>query len=480
MDSYLTREPDYFDHLTRLRSDFRYFFYHVTWAACSGNQFYPSRGFDLLCEYAQMFLDGDIFRLAVAIPPRNSKSLIFSQAMPLFKWLTDPAKSFIHTSNHSLVLEDFQTNRQQILAHTDYQKLFPSTIVSSNVKSIKNAKSGQLLMMPILNVVLGLGGDYLVSDDPMSAAQCSDTMAEKIWGKYTGALMSRANNKKTSPVMIVSQRLADYDIVGRCVDIGYHYVSLQAIADEPTTIHFPLSNATWERDTGDVLNPDYEPIEVLERIRAEDEQNFLAQYQQTPVAKGSGVLNWEDVGLYDRPRDKYTQILLSVDSASSVKATACNWGIVVLGAYTDHRGMGCLDLLFADARKAEYVQGLERVRKAIADWVPDKVLIEAKSTGTALIPTLRLEHPCIVAIDPKGSKDERTLQSAVFFSQHRFRVPNIAMLNHTTPWVTRWRYEFQSFPRGKTDDLLDSTTQAINYYNVKRVNLSAFYGVKPI
>jgi len=210
----------------------------------------------------------------------------------------------------------------------------------------------------------------------------------------------------------------------------------------------------------------------------EDEQNFLAQYQQTPVTKGSGVLNFDDVGFYDKPRDRYTQIILSVDSASSIKATACNWGLVVLGAYTDERGFSCLDLLFADARKAEYVQGLDRVRDLIEKWSPDKILIEAKSTGTALIPTLRLEHNGVVAIDPKGSKEERTLQSAVFFTQRRFRIPNIATLNHTIPFVTRWKYEFNAFPRGRSDDLLDSTTQCINYYNSKKINLSAFYGVK--
>jgi hypothetical protein len=480
MSSYLQREKDYFDHLTRIKTDFRYFFYHIVWDACSGNEFYPSRGFDLLCEYAQLFLDRDIFRLAVAIPPRNSKSLIFSQAMPLFKWLNDPSKKFIHVSNHSQVLEDFQTNRQKILGHPDYLKIFGAELISNNVKSIKNDRAGHLLMMPMLNIVLGLGGDYIISDDPMSAAQCSDAMAEKIWGKYTGTLMSRANNKKTDPVMIVSQRLADYDIVGRCVDIGYHYVSLQAIADEPTTIHFPMSGQVWERETGDVLNPDYEPLEVLERIRHDDEPNFLAQYQQTPAVQGSGVLNWEDIGFYDRPRDKYTEIILTVDSAATDKATSCPWGLAVLGAYTDERGLKCLDLLFADSRRADYLVGLSRIRALMEEWSPDRVVIENKSTGQALIPTLKLEHRSILAIDPKGSKQDRTLQSAVFFAQHRFRVPNVATLNHTIPWVTRFKYEFCAFPKGKTDDILDCITQVTNWYNNRKINVAAFYGVKMI
>lgn len=476
---YLERERDPLDHLDRLEYDFRYFFYHVAWqSCCEGVVFHPSRGFDLLSEYAVMFLNNEIFRLAVSIPPRNSKSMIFSMAMPFFQWMQKPQSKFLYSSHGLKVLEDFQLKRQALVRHPDLLRMNPYKVTKSSVDRIDNDRTGTIISMPILNVVLGLGGDYLISDDPMAHSTMTRELADKTHEKYTGAWGSRTNSKKTTPMMIVSQGLSDYDQVSRCVDMGYHHVAIEAICEEAKTIIFPLSGIEWKREPQTTINPEYESLETLHRVKLEiGDNNFAAQYQQKPVTEGSGVLSWDEVGLYDRPRSKYHQVFLSIDSAASTKAGSSNWGLVVLGAYSDERGLKCLDLLFADARKADYIMGLDRIRILIADWQPDAIICEFKSTGLALIPTLRLEHANVVSIEPKGSKEDRTLQSASFFSQARFRVPNIEVLTHTEPWMTRFKYEFCAFPLGKSDDLLDALTQAINWHNLKKINIAAFYGI---
>ena len=478
--SFIRKERDVVEHLMRLKTDFRYFFYHVAWSSCcEGVRFCPSRGFDLLSEYAQMFMDKQIFRLAVSIPPRNSKSMIFSIAMPFYKWMQDPGAKFLYSSHGLSVLEDFQLKRQALVKHPDIIRQNPYQITKSTASRIDNNRTGTIISMPILNVVLGLGGDYLISDDPISHATMTRELADKTAEKYSGAWASRANSKRTTPMMIVSQGLSDYDQITRCVDMGYHHLSLAAIAEEPQTIIFPISGQIWHRDIQDVLNPEYEPLETLLRVKLEiGDENFAAQYQQKPVVAGSGVLSWDNVGLYDVPRSKYSSVYLTVDSAATNKSTSHPWGLAVLGEWTDERGLRCLDLLFAETRKADYIQGLDRVRQLAADWSPDGIVIENKSTGQALIPTLRLEHSNVVSIDPKGSKEDRTLQSASFFAQNRFRVPNVEMLTHTEPWVTRFKYEFCAFPKGRTDDILDATTQTINWINTKRINIAAFYGIK--
>lgn len=472
-----TREKDELEHLNRLKTDFKYFFAHVCEPAFFGDQttFKYSRGFEVMSEYLVCFLDGDIRRLTVSIPPRNSKSLIWSCALPMFEWLSKPNETFLSIAHHDSLLQQFQTSRKSIFEQKDYQRLINWECTVNTKETLRNNQSGHVLSMVMAFIRTGLGANTLVFDDPISAVMAQNIgFCEKIIGIFTGAAMSRLNDKKSGKVAVISQRLADGDMIGYLQDKGYEHLILQAIADEPQVIHFPLSGKEWVREVGDVLNPEYEPLETLLELKALDPQTFYAQYQQKPVTVGNSVLSFEDIVRYEQPETEYNNILLSVDSAATKGRQSAAWGLIVAGIYT-RKGVTAMDILYVYAQKMDYVEGKKKINEICAKYKVDQLMIESKSTGLALIPELKAEGNYVIDIPAVKSKEERAMQSLAFIKQGRVRLPDTDKLPFTENWVNIWLHQHIGFPVVKLRDVLDAQSQLSIYYASKTFDARAFY-----
>jgi hypothetical protein len=479
--SYTIREKSDLKHYQRLKSDFKYFFIHLAAPIALGEfgLFKPSRGFEVMAEYGVAMLEGEIKRLAISIPPRNAKSLIFSTALPLWQWLSHSNDTFISVAHHDSLLHQFQSGRQGIFNSLEYQNSIDWQVTTNTKDTLRNTAGGHMLSMVLTHVVTGLGGNNLIVDDPIPARDSGNIKAcEKAWDLYTGTLLSRLNDKKEGKICVVSQRLCDADIIGHVTDAGYTALTLQAIADEPQTIIFPLSGLVWEREKGDVLNPDYEPLEVLMEIKRTDEKMFQAQYQQRPTAIKGSFINTDNLGRFKAPRGSYQDVIISVDSAASTTRFAANWGITVFGKYMEN-GLNCLDLLYCHANKYEYPEGLAKIKQLGKQFEATKYMIENKSTGLAIIPTLKQEGFDVIQIEPIKSKEDRTISAIPFLHQGRLRVPDTSMLPFTERWLSIFLYELDSFGGGaRSKDILDSTTQCINFYSNNSFNPRNFFRLK--
>ena len=478
ISNYLTREKDTLTHFNRLSTDLKYFFYHICCEKLMGSKeiFKPSRGFEIMSEYLVAMLEGEVKRLAIAIPPRNGKSQLVTTALPLWDWLTNPNMTYVTVAHHDDLLKHFQTGRQSIIEHKDYQKCIGWELTTNTKDEFKNNTSGHIISMVMDYVKTGLGAEVLLVDDPMPARNWNNIKAcDKVWSLYTSTLLSRLNNKETGKICVVSQRLCDVDIIGRVIDAGYTTLTLQAVADEAQTLIFPMSGFTWNRPIGDVLNPELESLDVLMEIKKTDNVMFQSQYQQRPSAIKGDIIDTSKLGKYQKPRDNYQEIILSVDSASSVTKIAANWGMTLWGKYIDN-GVSCLDLLYCVADKYEYPKGLQKIREMVKERGVTMIMVENKSTGLALIPTLKLEGYNVESIQPIKSKEDRAMSAAPFINKGRLRVPDTDNLPFTDRWLSVFIYELDGFGgAARTCDLLDSTTQVINFYNSGAFNAKNFF-----
>ncbi len=101
---------------------------------------------------------------------------------------------------------------------------------------------------------------------------------------YGGTLVSRLNDKEKGPIVVVMQRLHENDLAGHLTGQGgWYHLDLPAIAVEDSVI--PIGHGKQiARRVNDVLHPERESKEALERIKAEiNSLMFSAQYQQRPV-----------------------------------------------------------------------------------------------------------------------------------------------------------------------------------------------------
>jgi predicted phage terminase large subunit-like protein len=86
---------------------------------------------------------------------------------------------------------------------------------------------------------------------------------------------------------------------------------------------------------------------------------------------------------------------------------------------------------------------------------PQAILVEDTSNGTPLAQSLKGGPLNVIAIQPRGDKQVRAMQASPVFESRRVLLPRDA------PWSADYQRELLSFPAGRHDDQVDSTTQFI-------------------
>lgn len=131
----------------------------------------------------------------------------------------------------------------------------------------------------------GRGADLIIVDDALKAEEAMSELARKrVIDWYSGSLVSRLNDKTRGSIIVIAQRLHEDDLPGHLLRIGgWEHLDLPAIAVEDAVI--PIGRGkVINRKVGDILHPERENKEALDRIKAEiGSLMFSAQYQQRPV-----------------------------------------------------------------------------------------------------------------------------------------------------------------------------------------------------
>ena len=110
-------------------------------------------------------------------------------------------------------------------------------------------------------------------------------------------------------------------------------------------------------------------------------------------------------------------------------------------------------------RRMGFNDTLDTLRNLRPSWKFTDLLIEDKANGPAIIDTLKREARgyAVHAVNPLGGKVARAEAASVQFKQGRILLPRHA------PWLSGYVDQLLQFPAGTFDDLVDETTQAINF-----------------
>jgi predicted phage terminase large subunit-like protein len=184
-------------------------------------------------------------------------------------------------------------------------------------------------------------------------------------------------------------------------------------------------------------------------------------YQQQPTNDEGAILKREWWRVWEHeytPQVEY--IIQSYDTAYSKKETADFSAITTWGVFRPSMDDGPAIILL-DVKKGRWdFPELKRVAKMQYDhWRPDNVLIEGKATGITLQQELRRVGIPVTMYNPGGRKagqDKISRANAVapVFEAGMVWAPE-------TKWAEELIEECAAFPKGDSDDLVDSTVQAI-------------------
>jgi predicted phage terminase large subunit-like protein len=310
----------------------------------------------------------------------------------------------------------------------------------------------------------------IIIDDPLKPDEAmSESRRKSVNEWFDNSLLSRLNDKNKGVIIIVMQRLHMDDLVGHVLEQGaWEVLSFPAIAEQDETFEIDsiLGKQVYRRRPGELLQPEREPQEVLDRARRElGEYNFSAQYQQQPIpVEGNIVKNkWLLFYTPDEKPTEFSHIVQSWDTANKVGelndySVCTTWGVYEKRFYLLHGYRERLDF-----------PGLKRKVRAFDErFDPNVILIEDKASGTQLIQELKHDHMFNIKEHtprPGNDKAMRLRDQTIAFENGRVLFPKEA------PWLAEYLKELAAFPGGKHDDQVDSTSQALEYLTARKISI---------
>ena len=268
--------------------------------------------------------------------------------------------------------------------------------------------------------------------------------------------VSSAENFIANGLVSHNTRWHDDDVAGWLLREHAHenwvVLNLPAIAEADDAIG---------RHPGEALWPDAFPLEALAKIKESiGSRDWSALYQQRPTPAEGGIFKAEWFKRYEKPREEYSQVVQSWDTAFKPNQindpSACTtWGVRQDG----------FDLLHVLARRMEYPDLKSLTIRHAADWGATAILIEDKASGQSLIQDLRRETqlPVVPISISARSGDKTTRASAV---SAMVEAGKVSLPRHA-PWLTDYEVELTTFPNATHDDMTDSTTQFLNWIRTR-------------
>lgn len=458
---------------------------------------------DFICAHLEAITDGveleggeTYNRLLINVPPGAMKSLLTSVFWPAWWWgpRNEPHKRFLCASHsQSLAIRD-STKMRRLIASQWYQERWGDRVQltgDQNQKTKFETTATGFREAVAAGSITGSRGDVVIIDDPHSVeGASSDAMRQSTIEWFKEAVPTRLNNPKTSAIVVIMQRLHEEDVSGVIINekLGYDHIMLP-MRYEPGRAKRTLLGVDDPRtEDGEMLFPARFPEEVVERDeRVMGPYASAGQFQQNPEPRGGGIVKRAWWQRWDKPTyPPFDYVVAALDTAYTEKeendpSAMTVWGVFTGGdqvaritrsvnrhdeamqmaerAYsTEHpRAM----LIFGWAERLELHDLVEKVRETVGSYGVDHLLIEDRAAGHSVAQELRRVYGYddfgVQLVNP-GKTDKVARLYAV---QHLFA--DGLVYAPERPWAEMVINQVAQFPKGKHDDLVDTTSMAMKF-----------------
>jgi predicted phage terminase large subunit-like protein len=450
-----------YDFDVLLQEDFATFIARVFAQLDPNTPFAHNWHLDLLADRLTRVYCGEIRRLIITIPPRSLKSICASVAFPAWVLGKTSTKRIVCASYGQELANKLARDTAAVMGSNWYQRVFATRLAMQRTAAadFETTARGGRMATSVGGVLTGRGGDIVIIDDPVKPDEAmSDAQRQAANDWFDNTLYTRLNDKRTGAIIIIMQRLHLDDLVGHVLaKEDWEIVNLPAIAaeEERWTYDTLRGPVTHVRREGELLHPERDSADVLEAMRhALGEYAFSAQYLQAPVPLGGAIVKHDWIGYSSASEtpETFDRIVQSWDTANKETELAdysvcTTWGLKGKKIY----------LLHVIRRRLAYPDLKRLVVEHAKGWHANIVLVEDKASGTQLVQELRDQVSGIKAIKSEGDKVMRMVAQTPAFENGYVLLPKEA------PWLVDYVNELTSFPKGKYDDQVDSTSQALKW-----------------
>ena len=431
-----------------------------------GVRFGPNWHVEMMAAELQALVEGKVRRQIYNVPPRGLKSLCASIAMVAWALGHDATRKIMVVSYGAELADKLARDTRQIMQSDWYRRTFPATRLSparQAVADFETTEGGGRMAVSFGGAITGRGADIIVIDDPIKPEDAySERARDSVRAALSSTLLSRFNEQSSGVMALVMQRLHQEDLSAHLLQQGFwKHINLPAIAqvDETWTYETPLGPRTVHRWKGELLHPDRDGIAVYDELRlGMGQYAFAAQYLQQPPPLGDGHINLDWFARYDvadMPK-RFDRKVQSWDTANKESDLADFSVCTTWGQIGDRYW-----LLAVDRAQMEYPKLKAKVLALRDRDAPDHVLIEDGASGQQLVQDLRNDGVWgVVACKPKGEKAIRLMNASSLIEGGFVSLPKAAS------WLDAYEHELASFPGGRHDDQVDSTSQALNWFRL--------------
>lgn len=466
-----------------------------------GARFITGMHIEAICEHLQATESRQIRRLLVNVQPRSGKSTLISVLYPAWLWTRHPEERILSASyGDKLAMKD-SVNARRVIESDWYRARWPHVrmVADQNRQSIyENTRLGRRQTTSVGAGGQGLGGNTLILDDPLSQKDADSKILRENaneWYAQTWATRKNPNPEREPCLILVMQRLHEMDLSGYLLETEgrtsegglWDHLVLPTEYEAGPKHYTSIGWCDPRTDHGELLWPVIQGTDQGRRDLAAFKKTLgsygtAGQLQQRPVPKGGGIIQQHWLRFwYDEDLGRPEPHVVAMADGSKWECPQKPLPKLALDAMTHS-----WDLAFKDEKQSDYVVGQvwalgedepanryllhqERDRmdfpataaavvRVRARYAAHQILIEAKANGSGIIQTLQSQIPGILPVDPGGNNKESKCHAvSPYFEAGNVWLPHPKQFE----WVEAYIHEITTFPRGRNDDQVDATTQAL-------------------
>lgn len=448
---------DLWDAMTR--ADFVTFIARVMGVLEPGTRYEENWHIDLLAHRLLKVQAGDTRRLMINLPPRSMKTITVSIAFVAWVLGHDPTRRIMCVTYSQEVAKAQAVLFGRIVREAWFRRIFPACrpVVPNRTLEWQTASGGFRLATSIEGSVLGRGADIIILDDPNKGQEIySKTSRESVRNAWDHTISTRLNHPKESAIICVMQRLHADDLAGHLLgQNAWEEVCLPAIA---------MSDECWNlgrgrqhiRREGEFIQPSRMGQTELDTQRLRMGLTaFSAQYQQQPVPDDGVVIRRNWLRYCEALPERFETTLVSWDTASTLSEDA-DWSVGTVWGLVDGE-IFLREVIRVRNEAPELSHLIEQVHRRTQANI---TLIEDADLGRGIAQNLRRtsRHCRPVLYPPRMDKIARMQARAVMFETGKVFLPRHA------PWLAAYLEELLGFPNRRHDDQVDSTSQALDWF----------------
>lgn len=449
-------------------------FIEFTFRTLYPNRVYqPNWHIDVIADKLTQCYNRNIKRLIINMPPRSLKSTCASVAFPAWVLANNPSEQIMCVSYGDELVKEFGNLTRKVMTSPRYMALFPEARLSTQNPSttqLNTLLGGYRRGVSTNGAITGRGADIVVMDDVLKASDAATKERERTNQWYDDNIYQRLNVKNDGVIILVMQRLHEYDLTAHLMEASdeWELLELRAIAEEDEAYQIEKygRRVTHVRKKGDALHPTMESVEQLLNLKKRNGgYTFAAQYQQAPAADKEALIRAEWFKRFSLDqihqnrmvndtrylqRMGFTTVIQSWDTACTANERSDYSVCVTLGV--KDKQFYVLDV-FRDKLSFKELNDAVHAQRGL--FFPDKIIVEQAPASEHLIESLRDSYLPIKRHKPVGDKHTRLSSVSGYAESGQIYLPENAR------WLDDFLMEITRFPNVRNDDQVDAFTQAM-------------------